>query len=69
MNTDGGDLEELYEKVVSVTNKNREDVAGYKKKNAIENMSEAIALLCEKRGKLKKKMINTPKRSLVERSI
>ena len=28
-------------------------------------MSEAIALLCEKRGKLKKKMINTPKDHLL----
>ena len=60
LNTDR-DLEKPYEKVVSVTNETIEDLVGYKKRKIIENMSEANALSCEERRKLRKKMINTPK--------
>ena len=52
------DLQELYEKVVSVTNKTTEDLVGYKKR-------KATALLCEERRKLRKKISTTLKNQLL----
>ena len=69
MNTDSN-LEELYEKVVSSTNKPKKILLGTKREKPLK-MSEATALLCEEGRKLRKKMTDTPnsKRPIFERTL